>query len=138
MLWRYDGKKPDNLGPNTRLYKWLPQNDLLGETCHNKNENMSNSWAEWECFNRKHTTKQLLKHWKGKLYYFIIIFFAMRKKGEHIKVVSLFYIVASLTARIFTLAIITSHSELINNFLDCCSVSKFFPYTFHFHSVEVC
>ncbi|XP_068831877.1 UDP-glucuronosyltransferase 2B17-like isoform X7 [Capricornis sumatraensis] len=30
VLWRYDGKKPDNLGPNTRLYKWLPQNDLLG------------------------------------------------------------------------------------------------------------
>lgn len=25
-------------------------------------------------------TKQLLKHWKGKLDYFIIIFFAMRKK----------------------------------------------------------
>uniref|UniRef100_A0A452G6A4 glucuronosyltransferase n=1 Tax=Capra hircus TaxID=9925 RepID=A0A452G6A4_CAPHI len=36
VLWRYDGKKPDNLGPNTRLYKWFPQNDLLGETCHNK------------------------------------------------------------------------------------------------------
>ncbi|XP_055443445.1 UDP-glucuronosyltransferase 2B17-like isoform X3 [Bubalus kerabau] len=30
VLWRYDGKKPDTLGPNTRLYKWLPQNDLLG------------------------------------------------------------------------------------------------------------
>ncbi|XP_007940953.1 UDP-glucuronosyltransferase 2B17-like [Orycteropus afer afer] len=30
VLWRFDGKKPDNLGPNTRLYKWLPQNDLLG------------------------------------------------------------------------------------------------------------
>ncbi|DAA28630.1 TPA: UDP glucuronosyltransferase 2B10-like isoform 2 [Bos taurus] len=30
VLWRYDGKKPDTLRPNTRLYKWLPQNDLLG------------------------------------------------------------------------------------------------------------
>ncbi|XP_065770079.1 UDP-glucuronosyltransferase 2B18-like isoform X5 [Muntiacus reevesi] len=30
VLWRYDGKKPDTLGPNTRLYKWIPQNDLLG------------------------------------------------------------------------------------------------------------
>ncbi|KAM8801680.1 UDP-glucuronosyltransferase 2B31-like [Rhynchonycteris naso] len=30
VIWRYDGKKPDTLGPNTRLYKWLPQNDLLG------------------------------------------------------------------------------------------------------------
>ncbi|XP_068831803.1 UDP-glucuronosyltransferase 2B4-like isoform X6 [Capricornis sumatraensis] len=30
VLWRYDGKKPDTLGPNTRLYKWMPQNDLLG------------------------------------------------------------------------------------------------------------
>ncbi|XP_052498124.1 UDP-glucuronosyltransferase 2B17-like [Budorcas taxicolor] len=30
VLWRYDGKTPDTLGPNTRLYKWIPQNDLLG------------------------------------------------------------------------------------------------------------
>ncbi|XP_006873824.1 PREDICTED: UDP-glucuronosyltransferase 2B31-like isoform X1 [Chrysochloris asiatica] len=30
VLWRFDGKKPDTLGSNTRLYKWLPQNDLLG------------------------------------------------------------------------------------------------------------
>uniref|UniRef100_A0A8C0AAB7 UDP-glucuronosyltransferase n=1 Tax=Bos mutus grunniens TaxID=30521 RepID=A0A8C0AAB7_BOSMU len=30
VLWRYDGKKPDTLGPNTRLFKWIPQNDLLG------------------------------------------------------------------------------------------------------------
>ncbi|KAL6041693.1 hypothetical protein STEG23_009885, partial [Scotinomys teguina] len=30
VLWRFDGKKPETLGSNTRLYKWLPQNDLLG------------------------------------------------------------------------------------------------------------
>ncbi|XP_012579723.1 PREDICTED: UDP-glucuronosyltransferase 2B31-like isoform X3 [Condylura cristata] len=30
VLWRFDGKKPATLGANTRLYKWLPQNDLLG------------------------------------------------------------------------------------------------------------
>ncbi|XP_058403191.1 UDP-glucuronosyltransferase 2C1-like isoform X1 [Diceros bicornis minor] len=30
VLWRYAGKKPDTLGPNTRLYEWIPQNDLLG------------------------------------------------------------------------------------------------------------
>nr|XP_010592496.1 UDP-glucuronosyltransferase 2B17-like [Loxodonta africana] len=30
VLWRFDGKKPGTLGPNTRLYKWIPQNDLLG------------------------------------------------------------------------------------------------------------
>ncbi|CAN0478409.1 unnamed protein product [Rangifer tarandus platyrhynchus] len=30
VLWRYSGKKPDTLGPNTRLYEWIPQNDLLG------------------------------------------------------------------------------------------------------------
>ncbi|KAM4854477.1 UDP-glucuronosyltransferase 2B15-like [Thomomys bottae] len=30
VLWRFNGKKPDTLGANTRLYKWLPQNDLLG------------------------------------------------------------------------------------------------------------
>uniref|UniRef100_M3XRS8 UDP-glucuronosyltransferase n=1 Tax=Mustela putorius furo TaxID=9669 RepID=M3XRS8_MUSPF len=30
VLWRFVGKKPDNLGPNTRLYDWIPQNDLLG------------------------------------------------------------------------------------------------------------
>nr|XP_010594017.1 UDP-glucuronosyltransferase 2B31-like isoform X4 [Loxodonta africana] len=30
VLWRFDGKRPDTLGPNTWLYKWIPQNDLLG------------------------------------------------------------------------------------------------------------
>ncbi|XP_009238321.2 UDP-glucuronosyltransferase 2B11 isoform X2 [Pongo pygmaeus] len=30
VLWRFDGNKPDALGLNTRLYKWIPQNDLLG------------------------------------------------------------------------------------------------------------
>ncbi|NP_001164485.1 UDP-glucuronosyltransferase 2B13 precursor [Oryctolagus cuniculus] len=30
VLWRFEGKKPDMLGSNTRLYKWIPQNDLLG------------------------------------------------------------------------------------------------------------
>ncbi|KAM9678017.1 LOW QUALITY PROTEIN: UDP-glucuronosyltransferase 2B31-like [Trichechus inunguis] len=30
VLWEYDGKKPDTLGLNTRLCKWIPQNDLLG------------------------------------------------------------------------------------------------------------
>nr|AAI41233.1 UDP glucuronosyltransferase 2 family, polypeptide B36 [Mus musculus] len=30
VLWRFDGKTPATLGPNTRIYKWLPQNDLLG------------------------------------------------------------------------------------------------------------
>ncbi|KAL6041692.1 hypothetical protein STEG23_009884 [Scotinomys teguina] len=27
--WRFEGKKPSTLGPNTQLYKWIPQNDLL-------------------------------------------------------------------------------------------------------------
>uniref|UniRef100_A0A671FGM3 UDP-glucuronosyltransferase n=2 Tax=Rhinolophus ferrumequinum TaxID=59479 RepID=A0A671FGM3_RHIFE len=30
VLWRYTGKKPATLGANTRLYDWIPQNDLLG------------------------------------------------------------------------------------------------------------
>uniref|UniRef100_A0AAY5ETX9 UDP-glucuronosyltransferase n=1 Tax=Electrophorus electricus TaxID=8005 RepID=A0AAY5ETX9_ELEEL len=30
VLWRYTGEKPDTLTPNTRLYEWIPQNDLLG------------------------------------------------------------------------------------------------------------
>ncbi|KAM8801685.1 UDP-glucuronosyltransferase 2A3-like isoform 1-T1 [Rhynchonycteris naso] len=30
VLWRYKGKKPATLGDNTRLYDWIPQNDLLG------------------------------------------------------------------------------------------------------------
>ncbi|XP_019487523.1 PREDICTED: UDP-glucuronosyltransferase 2B31-like isoform X1 [Hipposideros armiger] len=30
VIWKFDGKKPDTLGTNTRLYKWIPQNDLLG------------------------------------------------------------------------------------------------------------
>uniref|UniRef100_A0A8C6MRT6 glucuronosyltransferase n=1 Tax=Mus spicilegus TaxID=10103 RepID=A0A8C6MRT6_MUSSI len=30
VLWKFDGKTPATLGHNTRVYKWLPQNDLLG------------------------------------------------------------------------------------------------------------
>ncbi|KAL1006827.1 hypothetical protein UPYG_G00077650 [Umbra pygmaea] len=30
VLWRFSGKKPDTLAPNTRVYDWIPQNDLLG------------------------------------------------------------------------------------------------------------
>ncbi|RXN28591.1 UDP-glucuronosyltransferase 2A1-like protein [Labeo rohita] len=30
VLWQYGGEKPDTLGENTRIYKWIPQNDLLG------------------------------------------------------------------------------------------------------------
>uniref|UniRef100_A0A8D0E6X8 UDP-glucuronosyltransferase n=1 Tax=Salvator merianae TaxID=96440 RepID=A0A8D0E6X8_SALMN len=29
VLWRYTGKAPPNLAENTKLFKWLPQNDLL-------------------------------------------------------------------------------------------------------------
>nr|XP_048293945.1 UDP-glucuronosyltransferase 2B17-like isoform X1 [Myodes glareolus] len=29
VIWRFDGKIPNTLGLNTRVYKWLPQNDLL-------------------------------------------------------------------------------------------------------------
>ncbi|XP_013879653.1 UDP-glucuronosyltransferase 2A1 isoform X2 [Austrofundulus limnaeus] len=31
VLWRYSGEKPKLLGSNTKIYKWIPQNDLLGE-----------------------------------------------------------------------------------------------------------
>ncbi|XP_054239050.1 UDP-glucuronosyltransferase 2A2-like isoform X1 [Indicator indicator] len=30
VLWRYKGKRPEALGSNTRIYDWIPQNDLLG------------------------------------------------------------------------------------------------------------
>ncbi|XP_066135942.1 UDP-glucuronosyltransferase 2A1 isoform X3 [Saccopteryx bilineata] len=30
VLWRYGGEKPATLGDNTRIYDWIPQNDLLG------------------------------------------------------------------------------------------------------------
>ncbi|KAG7477150.1 hypothetical protein MATL_G00091070 [Megalops atlanticus] len=30
VLWRYSGEKPETLAPNTRIYDWIPQNDLLG------------------------------------------------------------------------------------------------------------
>ncbi|XP_041643350.1 UDP-glucuronosyltransferase 2A2-like [Cheilinus undulatus] len=30
VLWRYSGEKPETLGANTRIYNWIPQNDLLG------------------------------------------------------------------------------------------------------------
>jgi len=32
VLWRYGGEKPQTLGDNTRIYKWIPQNDLLGHS----------------------------------------------------------------------------------------------------------
>ncbi|OWK13713.1 hypothetical protein Celaphus_00017446, partial [Cervus elaphus hippelaphus] len=31
VVWRFSGKKPDTLGNNTQLFKWTPQNDLLGK-----------------------------------------------------------------------------------------------------------
>uniref|UniRef100_A0A3Q2ED35 UDP-glucuronosyltransferase n=1 Tax=Cyprinodon variegatus TaxID=28743 RepID=A0A3Q2ED35_CYPVA len=30
VIWRYKGSRPDNLGNNTLLVDWMPQNDLLG------------------------------------------------------------------------------------------------------------
>ncbi|XP_038155835.1 UDP-glucuronosyltransferase 2A2-like [Cyprinodon tularosa] len=30
VVWRYSGEKPKTLGSNTRIYDWIPQNDLLG------------------------------------------------------------------------------------------------------------
>ncbi|XP_041042317.1 UDP-glucuronosyltransferase 2A1-like isoform X1 [Carcharodon carcharias] len=30
VLWSYAGDQPKKLTPNTKIYKWLPQNDLLG------------------------------------------------------------------------------------------------------------
>ncbi|XP_041756060.1 UDP-glucuronosyltransferase 2A1 [Coregonus clupeaformis] len=30
ILWRHSGEKPETLAPNTRVYNWIPQNDLLG------------------------------------------------------------------------------------------------------------
>ncbi|XP_051548857.1 UDP-glucuronosyltransferase 2C1-like [Myxocyprinus asiaticus] len=30
VFWRYSGEKPDTLGANTKLFNWVPQNDLLG------------------------------------------------------------------------------------------------------------
>uniref|UniRef100_A0AAY4DSI5 UDP-glucuronosyltransferase n=1 Tax=Denticeps clupeoides TaxID=299321 RepID=A0AAY4DSI5_9TELE len=30
VLWALSGEKPETLAPNTRIYDWIPQNDLLG------------------------------------------------------------------------------------------------------------
>ncbi|KAI1904891.1 hypothetical protein AGOR_G00010340 [Albula goreensis] len=30
VIWRYSGEKPETLAPNTRVYDWIPQNDLIG------------------------------------------------------------------------------------------------------------
>ncbi|XP_038155710.1 UDP-glucuronosyltransferase 2A2-like isoform X3 [Cyprinodon tularosa] len=30
VLWRYSGERPQTLGSNTKLYDWIPQNELLG------------------------------------------------------------------------------------------------------------
>ncbi|XP_062991383.1 2-hydroxyacylsphingosine 1-beta-galactosyltransferase isoform X1 [Elgaria multicarinata webbii] len=32
IIWRFSGNKPRNLGNNTKLMEWLPQNDLLGHS----------------------------------------------------------------------------------------------------------
>ncbi|XP_015681205.1 2-hydroxyacylsphingosine 1-beta-galactosyltransferase [Protobothrops mucrosquamatus] len=32
VIWRFSGKNPRNLGNNTKLIEWLPQNDLLGDS----------------------------------------------------------------------------------------------------------
>nr|XP_019612561.1 PREDICTED: 2-hydroxyacylsphingosine 1-beta-galactosyltransferase [Rhinolophus sinicus] len=32
VVWRFSGPKPKNLGNNTKLMDWLPQNDLLGHS----------------------------------------------------------------------------------------------------------
>lgn len=30
VLWKYSGQEPETLGPNTKMFDWIPQNDLLG------------------------------------------------------------------------------------------------------------
>ncbi|KAK6493299.1 2-hydroxyacylsphingosine 1-beta-galactosyltransferase-like [Huso huso] len=32
VIWRFSGTKPSNLGNNTKLVEWMPQNDLLGHS----------------------------------------------------------------------------------------------------------
>uniref|UniRef100_A0A8D0CDU6 2-hydroxyacylsphingosine 1-beta-galactosyltransferase n=1 Tax=Salvator merianae TaxID=96440 RepID=A0A8D0CDU6_SALMN len=32
VIWRFSGTRPRNLGNNTKLIEWLPQNDLLGHS----------------------------------------------------------------------------------------------------------
>lgn len=32
ICFRFSGTKPKNLGNNTKLIEWLPQNDLLGKS----------------------------------------------------------------------------------------------------------
>ncbi|MEQ2183353.1 UDP-glucuronosyltransferase 2A1, partial [Goodea atripinnis] len=34
VLWRYSGEKPKSMGSNTRIYDWIPQNDLLAFITH--------------------------------------------------------------------------------------------------------
>uniref|UniRef100_A0A8P4K9N4 UDP-glucuronosyltransferase n=1 Tax=Dicentrarchus labrax TaxID=13489 RepID=A0A8P4K9N4_DICLA len=30
VVWKYSGQEPETVGTNTRIYSWIPQNDLLG------------------------------------------------------------------------------------------------------------
>lgn len=34
VIWRYSGPPPKTLSANTKLLKWIPQNDLLGTQTH--------------------------------------------------------------------------------------------------------
>lgn len=55
VLWRYKGKKPATLGANTRLYDWIPQNDLLGkiegETLYSWMMNKLSNWEQLSSIN---------------------------------------------------------------------------------------
>ena len=33
VIWKHEGNVPPNIGKNTMIMKWIPQNDLLGKAC---------------------------------------------------------------------------------------------------------
>ena len=43
VIWKHDGPRPKNVGPNTKISAWIPQNALLGKTCLDRANTLMNS-----------------------------------------------------------------------------------------------
>ena len=72
----------------------------------------------------------LLKNSKRKSY-FLIVTSSLRWKKKENKILISLYTIHFLGPKwkTFILTVITSDGELVNNFVDCCSVSELFLYT---------
>lgn len=59
---RYSGVPPSNLGNNTKLVDWMPQNDLLGEHIKKTplNLHFTQDWSQCRCISKCNVTDCLI------------------------------------------------------------------------------